>query len=195
MYDNTQMKIITATMNLIMEKGYSSTTTKDIAKAAEINECTIFRKFNGKKDIVMAAMKLPDWNPLLEERDFRACGELVEDLISFSKVYMQKVTPQMVKVSMGLRAPELYEATAPEIMKIPQTFKKVLTEYFLNMQSKGIICDCNAEALAMQFLSMNFGFVFLDASFGNKLTLLDKDQYIKNSVEVFVHGIEGKSKN
>ena len=69
MFDETQAKIIQATMNLVMEKGYSSTTTKDIALHAGINECTIFRKFHGKKDIVLSAMQLqngiPGWRNLI----------------------------------------------------------------------------------------------------------------------------------
>ena len=101
MYDETQEKIIQATMNLIMNKGYGATTTKDIAKQAGINECTIFRKFKGKKDIVLSAMELPEWNPKLQEADFSYQGNLEEDLISFSKVYLSKVTPHMVKVSIG----------------------------------------------------------------------------------------------
>lgn len=56
MFDETQMKILNSTMMLIMEKGYTATTTKDIAKKAGINECTIFRKFKGKKEIIVAAM-------------------------------------------------------------------------------------------------------------------------------------------
>ena len=189
MYDETQMKIITATMNLVMERGYSSTTTKDIAKAAGVNECTIFRKFKGKKEIVLAAMELPDWNPCIEIQDFKKYGDIKQDLISFSQTYMRKVTPQMVKVSIGLRTPELYEATAPGIMKVPMTFKKVLTDYFLELQSRGMLKDRDIEALSMQFISMNFGFVFLDASFGNKLSEVSKERYIENSVDVFLHGI------
>ena len=67
MFDETQKKIIDATMNLVMERGYSSTTTKDIAQRAGINECTIFRKFKGKKEIVLSAMQMQEWNPGLTE--------------------------------------------------------------------------------------------------------------------------------
>lgn len=74
MYDETQSKILNATMQLIMEKGYTATTTKDIARVAGVNECTIFRKFQGKKDIVVAAMSLPEWNPGLSESDFLYTG-------------------------------------------------------------------------------------------------------------------------
>ena len=189
MYDETQKKIIDATMKLVMEKGYTATTTKDIAKAAGVNECTIFRKFDGKKNIVLAAMELPEWNPCLTEEDFQTTGDVEKDLIDFAKTYMRKVTPQMVKVSIGLRTPELYPETAPGIMKVPLTFKKVLLSYFSGLQSEGKLSDLDVEALAMQFISMNFGYVFLDASFGTSLSDVSKERYVENSVRVFVRGL------
>lgn len=187
MFDETQNKIINATMDLIMEKGYASTTTKDIAHKAKVNECTIFRKFEGKKDIVLSAMQLPKWNPKLSENQFSYVGELEKDLISFSEVYMSKVTPRMVKISIGLRTPELYPETAEGILEVPQVFKKVLLNYFKEMKEQ--LSTTDYESMAMMFLSMNFGFVFLDASFGRKLTDLEKKKYISDSVRIFVNGI------
>ena len=48
------------------------------------------------------------------------------------------------------------------------------------------------ESMAMMFISMNFGFIFLDASFGRKLTQLEKRDYISNAVRIFVDGISKK---
>ena len=192
MYDETQLKIMDATMTLIIDKGYSGATTKDIAKLAGVNESTIFRRFDGKKEIVIAAMELPKWNPKLSESDFTYQGNLEEDLISFSEVYMNKVTPQMVKVSIGLRSAELQGAVLPGIMKVPMVFKKVLLKYFAEMIENGNMCDCDMESVALQFIAMNFGFVFLDASFGNKLVNVSREKYIRNSIKVFVSGIREK---
>ena len=189
MYDETQLKIMDATMTLIIDKGYSGATTKEIAKLAGVNECTIFRRFAGKKEIVTAAMELPKWNPGLSESDFIYHGELEEDLLVFSEMYMKKVTPQMVKVSIGLRAVELQGAALPGIMKVPMVFKKVLLDYFSEMIAAGKMCDCDVESLAVQFIAMNFGFVFLDASFGDKLVCSSKEEYIRNSIRNLVSGI------
>lgn len=189
MYDETQLKIMDATMTLIIDKGYSGATTKEIAKLAGVNECTIFRRFAGKKEIVTAAMELPKWNPGLSESDFIYHGELEEDLLVFSEMYMKKVTPQMVKVSIGLRAVELQGAALPGIMKVPMVFKKVLLDYFSEMIAAGKMRDCDVESLAVQFIAMNFGFVFLDASFGNKLVCSSKEEYIRNSIRNLVSGI------
>jgi AcrR family transcriptional regulator len=189
MPDETQNKIIEAAMNLIMERGYSATTTKDIAAKAGVNECTIFRRFQGKKDIVLLAMQLPKWNPNLSEADFSYTGDVEQDLVSFSELYMKKVTPRMVKISIGLRTSELFPDTAEGILKVPQVFKKVLEQYFQEMYQAGKIHDPEYENLAMMFLSMNFGFVFLNASFGKKLTKLKREEYIKSSIRVFLNGI------
>ena len=189
MYDETQKKILNATMMLIMEKGYTATTTKDIAKKAGVNECTIFRKFKGKKEIVVAAMSLPEWNPCLRESDFEYTGELLKDLCSFAEVYLKKVTPKMVKISLGLRSPNLYDVTKDEIREIPDTFKKVLVKYFTEMQKQKKIQTNDIESLAVAFLAMNFGYVFFKASFGDELTELQTKEYIESSVRHFVNGI------
>lgn len=190
MFDETQSKIINAAMELIMERGYSSTATKDIAVRAGVNECTIFRRFSNKKDIVLSAMQLSEWNPDLSEEDFKYVGNLERDLLSFSRTYMRKVTPKMVKVSIGLRTPDLYEDTSKGILEVPRVFKKVLLQYFDEMNEKRCISCTDTESLAMMFLAMNFGFVFLDASFGKKLTDVEKERYIQQSVKVFIDGIK-----
>ena len=96
----------------------------------------------------------------------------------------------MVKVSVGLHTPELYPDTAEGILEVPRVFKGVLVKYFTKMQDQ--LCETDAESMAMMFLSMNFGFVFLDASFGRKLTELEKEDYIANSVRIFAEGIRRK---
>lgn len=192
MYDETQLKIIDATMTLIIEKGYSGATTKNIAALAGVNECTIFRRFREKKEIVLAALGLPKWNPGLKKDDFVYKGSLEEDLLSFAIVYAAKVTPRMVKISLGLRTAELEDVALSGIMQVPMVFKEVLQDYFAMMQQQGKIKACDIESLALQFISMNFGFVFLEASFGDKLVGVPKEEYIKNSVAVFVKGISTK---
>lgn len=189
MFDETQNKILNATMTLVMEKGYTATTTKDIAKKAGVNECTIFRRFDGKKEIIAAAMTLTEWNPCLKEEDFVYTGKIIDDLCEFANIYSKKVTPRMVKISLGLRSPDLYDITKDGIREIPDTFKRVLVNYFTAMREQGKINTDDIESLAVSFLSLNFGFVFFKASFGDDLTELHTKEYIESSVRHFVKGI------
>lgn len=188
--DETRQKIIDATMSLIRDKGYVATTTKDIAKKAGVNECTLFRKFNSKKDIVLCGVEQEKWRGNLTPEIFADVKwELRPDLEMFMTKYMERITPDFVKLSIGLRAPQIYEETAPLVMKVPHAFLSSLTEYFQEMERKGKLPQVDIECLALTIFSSTFGYTFLQASFAKELFEIDRDQYIKQSVATFIRGI------
>ena len=188
--DETSQKIIDATMELLKEKGYVATTTKDIARKANLNECTIFRKFKGKKEIVLSGMEQEKWRANVSPSAFRDIKwELQPDLEMFLRNYLERVTSDFVSLSVGLRAPQIYEETMPYIRKIPEAFLHTLVAYFESMHEKGKIRAFDYECLAMTIFSSAFGFTFLKASFGDKLSKVKQEEYIANSVTVFLNGI------
>ena len=188
--DDTSQKIIDATMALIRDKGYVATTTKDIAHLAGVNECTLFRKFKNKKDIVLSGIAQEKWRANITPELFQnVVWELQPDLEMFMTAYMDRITPDFVNLSIGLRAPQLYDETAPMIMKVPQAFISSLIEYFEKMEQLGKIGHMDFESLAMTIFSSTFGYTFLKSSFHQELTSLDREQFIKNSVTVFLNGI------
>ena len=103
--------------------------------------------------------------------------------------YMERITPDFVNLSIGLRAPQLYNETAPMIMKIPQAFISSLVEYFERMEQMGKIAHTDFASLAMTIFSSTFGYTFLTASFDRKLNKVEQNEFIRNSVAVFVKGI------
>ena len=188
--DDTSQKIIDATMALIRDKGYVATTTKDIAHLAGVNECTLFRKFKNKKDIVLNGVAQEKWRANITPELFQnVVWELGPDLEMFMTAYMDRITPDFVNLSIGLRAPQLYDETAPLIMKVPQAFLSSLIEYFEKMKQLGKLRNMDFESLAMTIFSSTFGYTFLKSSFNQELTGLDGEQFIKNSVAVFLNGI------
>lgn len=192
--DETSQKIIDATMSLIRDKGYVATTTKDIAKEAGVNECTLFRKFKTKKDIVLSGVEQEKWRGNLTTELFKDVKwELETDLEMFMTKYMEKMTPDFVKLSIGLRAPQIYEETAPFVMKVPQAFLSSLIQYFQEMEQRGKIPPMDFQCLALTIFSSTFGYTFLSASFDDKLFDISKETYIKQSVATFLQGIVQKS--
>lgn len=188
--DDTSQKIIDATMSLIRDKGYVATTTKDIARLAGVNECTLFRKFQNKKDIVLHGVSQEKWRVNVTPELFQNVQwELESDLQMFMAANMDKIMPDFVNLSIGLRAPQLYEETAPMIMKVPQAFITSLTEYFEKMEELGKIAHYDFESLAMTIFSSTFGYMFLNASFNQTLTKTSQEEFIKNSVKIFLNGI------
>ena len=188
--DETSQKIVDAAMTLIRDKGYVATTTKEIARVAGVNECTLFRKFKNKKDIVLQGVNQSQWRANVTPEIFENVKwDLQADIEMFMRAYMDKMTPDFVNLSIGLRAPQLYEETASLIMKVPQAFLSSFTEYLKKMYEKGKIPKADFDALAMTVFSSTFGFAFLSASFGKELSKIEKDEYIKNSVQMFVKGL------
>ena len=188
--DETSQKIIDATMSLIRDKGYVATTTKDIAKLAGVNECTLFRKFKNKKDIVLSGVEQEKWRGNLTPEIFENVQwELKADMEMFMTKYMEKMTPDFVKLSIGLRAPQIYEETAPLVMKVPHAFLSSLIKYFYEMEQRGKIPHMDFECLALTVFSSTFGYTFLSASFNKELFEVDKEQYIKQSVATIIEGI------
>lgn len=189
--DETSQKIIDAAMALVRDKGYVATTTKEIAKAAGVNECTLFRKFKNKKDIVLQGVNQAHWRANVTPEIFENIKwNLQADIEMFMRAYMDRMTPDFVNLSIGLRAPQLYEETSPLIMKVPQAFLSSFTEYLSTMYEKGKIQKADFEALAMTIFSSTFGYTFLKASFGDGLSKVEKDEYIKSSVKMFLKGLE-----
>ncbi len=188
--DETSQKIIDAAMSLIRDKGYALTTTKEIARAAGVNECTLFRKFKSKKEIILQGVGQAEWRANITPDIFEnVTWNLESDLELFMRAYIDRMTPDFVNLSIGLRAPQLYEETAPFIMKVPQSFLSSFTDYLNRMYERGNIPKLNFPALALNFFSSTFGYTFLRASFGNKLIDVEKEEYIKNSVQIFIKGL------
>ena len=115
--------------------------------------------------------------------------ELQYDLEMYMREYMKRITPDFVRLSIGLRAPQIYEETAPFIMKIPQAFLSSLISYFEQMAQRGKIPRSDFEILAMTLFSSAFGYTFLNASFEEKLTEVGREDFIKKTVAAFLYGI------
>lgn len=188
--DETSQKIIDATMSLVRDKGYVATTTKDIAKQAGVHECTLFRKFNSKKDIVLNGMAQEKWRANVAPDIFSdVTWDLQADLELFMHRYMERITPDFVRLSIGLRAPQIYEETAPMIMKVPDAFVSSMTSYLEQMAEMGKIAAGDYKSLAMTVFSSTFGYTFLRASFHDALSPVEQDEYIKKSAAVFAKGM------
>ncbi len=189
--DETGQKIVDAAMNLVREKGYVATTTKEIARLAGVNECTLFRKFKNKKEIILQGVSQEEWRAGITPDIFKhVAWNLQKDLEMFMRAYLDRMTADFVNLSVGLRAPQIYEETAPFIMKVPRSFLSAFTDYLNRMCEMGKLSEGDFTASALAVFSSVFGYAFLNASFGKKLTEVEKDDYIKNSVQLFLKGFE-----
>ncbi|MES9794019.1 TetR/AcrR family transcriptional regulator, partial [Priestia megaterium] len=85
--DETKKKITKATIELLKEKGYKGTTTREIAEQAGVNELTVFRHFGNKEGIIQAIVKTTSFS--LEIVDKSIEWELEKDLTNFGYLLLK----------------------------------------------------------------------------------------------------------
>lgn len=56
--EKTRQKLLNAALQIFVEKGYESTTTKEIAKLANVAEVTLFRHFNSKSNLFVETLTI-----------------------------------------------------------------------------------------------------------------------------------------
>lgn len=76
------------------------------------------------------------------------------------------------------------------IMKVPQAFLTSFTDYLKQMYEREKIAQADFEALSLTIFSATFGYTFLSASFGDRLSQVEKEDYIKKSAQMFIKGLE-----
>ncbi|GCF93195.1 hypothetical protein NRIC_10860 [Enterococcus florum] len=189
----TRTNIMNAVKKLIIEKGYSTMTTKDIAKEAQVNETTIFRQFGSKKDLLLVTLKEADWIPMIDSTFFeQLIGELEADLASIMDHYFQQVTPDIVRFSLGLRAQEIYQETLPYVQKIPTAYTAFLESYLSKMKEKGGNDTSDPKETAQVIFSAMVGFAFLQAFSTNEQFAREKKRFIAQTARLFAAGLKNQ---
>lgn len=84
-YQSTSEKLLLAAIELMSEKGYDGTTTKEIARSAGVNELTLFRHFGTKQKLIEAAFNRYHYAEEMTQLFNEGLkGELHSDLLTIS---------------------------------------------------------------------------------------------------------------
>lgn len=185
---NTEDKILNASILLFSQKGYTSVTTKEIAKEAGVCEMTLFRHFENKHNLFEKAFDkfvfFPKFRALYEGLEW----DLENDLIKICSSYQHTLFKNRKLILMYLKNEELNPDFDATMFRFPNEFNKLLNYYFEEMSNRGAILE-NPETLAISFLTTNFG-LFITSLVMNKLTFEpDIQACILSYVKIFSKGI------
>ena len=159
----TEEKIVSATFNILRKDGMSKATTKKISAEAGVNEVTIFRKFENKKNLINITKEYyaDKFIAKLEEIfDFTGdedVGEYIEN--NFRK--MASMTDSefaIIKVAIEEQG-EVEDATRL-LVKITDAILDKFEAFFKLQIKKGAIRDVDARLLGSLCYSMTFQSLF-----------------------------------
>lgn len=87
--NETKNKILNSAIDIISEKGFSATTTSEIAKNAGYSEATLFKYFK-TKDALLKHIVLKSTSLFYDEINFSDIDSLIEEYKDLSKVFLLK---------------------------------------------------------------------------------------------------------
>lgn len=189
--DKTEQKIVDATIFLLDKEGTNGTTTKKIAKKAEVSEVTVFRKFKSKDNLLKIA-KIYYSDYFLEKISDIFTNYEDTDLESLLKNTWWKLVNfldnnlDIIKIALD----ELM--SSPEEEKIFSKFSdevlKNLTNIFQEQIDKGKIRKINPSAAALTVFSVIVeGIIFW--KFESKVSNDDTNKYLDDFLDIFINGI------
>ncbi|WP_278823637.1 TetR/AcrR family transcriptional regulator [Methanobrevibacter smithii] len=189
--DKTEQKIVDATIFLLDKEGMNGTTTKKIAKKAEVSEVTVFRKFKSKDNLLKIA-KIYYSDYFLEKISDIFTNYEDTDLESLLKNTWWKLVNfldnnlDIIKIALD----ELM--SSPEEEKIFSKFSdevlKNLTNIFQEQIDKGKIRKINPSAAALTVFSVIVeGIIFW--KFESKVSNDDTNKYLDDFLDIFINGI------
>lgn len=131
--------IYEATIKVIMERGYTGATTKQIAETAEISEVTLFRKYESKANLVKQAIAF-----LAEQLDYETkaqyTGDPFADLLQIVEMYQGSVEESgrfLYTILLELpRHPEL-----AEIIETPLNMMTHFGHLLVRYQKEGVLIE------------------------------------------------------
>lgn len=157
--DPTRTALMRAGLELLAEKGYKGTTTREIAARAGVSEVTLFRQFGSKKALLQAAVqKLRPPVELILPHGQMTASSLEDHLLRLAQGYAR-----MLEANQGLlvrllpelaRHPELRGETGPLGL---QKAMSAVFEYFAELQKQGLLrADESPSQVAVALLGPLF---------------------------------------
>ena len=194
-----EQKILEAAIDVFSERGFSGSTTSEIAKRAGVAEGTIFRYFKTKKDIlrgVLIQMLNLAGEPIIvegvrkillntENKDLR---EVLKAFVKDRLEVLESVFPMIkIIITEALYHDDIREAFFQNI--ISKIFE-IFTIFHRQMVERGLIRE-NVKALTMgrSIIGNIVMFVVYKQFFADKFNEQDMDKELDVVIDIIMYGI------
>lgn len=190
---STRQRLIQAALELFTAQGVSSTTTRQIAERAEVNEVTLFRQFGSKHGLLLAVLE--------ESAAFKNLGEtLVQQANPESDLYKALKDYASGTLHALERVPELVRSVVGEADQYPTENRRALgrglteanryvARYLAKVIEQGHLNTyLRAEKLASLLNGMLLGYAVIEFTSEFHELWEDRNDFLENLVQLFLHG-------
>jgi AcrR family transcriptional regulator len=187
---SARQRLMQVALELFITQGITSTTTRQIAELAEVNEVTLFRQFGNKYGLVLALLEESAFQKLAESlvKDSHLDGDgkqIIRDYASSALLSLEQV-PELMRSLIGEASQypvENRQALGEGITEINQQ----LANYLANAAIQGFLTtNLLPTKLAALLNSIIFGYAIIEFTSEFNQLWQDKDDFIENLVQLFV---------
>jgi AcrR family transcriptional regulator len=193
-----QKKIIVSAIESFAEKGYSATSTSEIAKKAGVAEGTIFRHYRTKKDLLLAIVApvmakfvapfiIKDLQKVLNQ-DYEQFEDLLKAMLENRRDFLVKNLPTLKILMQEIPFhPELRELFKEHIaLKIYAQFEKLVEHY----QARGQIIEMPAYSVVRMTFTSIFGYLIARYMILPEAEW-DDEAEAERTIQFIMHGLAG----
>jgi len=191
---STRDKILESAIKLFAEKGFSGTTTREIAEKAGVNEALIFRHFSTKRDLYSAIIE----RKISEEPGFEypleAFKETRDDWLIFKSIAIRmfdcvEKDPCFIRL-LHFSALEGHELSDMFFDTYVQYQRMLLSDYIERRITEGAFKNVNPVLAARAFIGMVINYILVQEIFGEKKRKKIKREVVVDTfVKIFLEGI------
>jgi AcrR family transcriptional regulator len=177
------------------ERGFSGTTTKDIALAAGISEASLFQHFRTKSELYTTILEnkakgIYESGWLAEVGGYAARGEdeKVFRAIALKIIEHCRVDPNFIRL-MLYTALERHENAQPFRRRMLYPVFELLRDYIEKRKSEGFFQAFNAEAAAFAFIGTQVYYAMGNCLFESKMLTVGEDEAVSNFIKLTIDGL------
>lgn len=195
--DETEKKILNAAIKVFASEGYGGATTQRIAEVADVNEVTLFRRFQSKENILRAVITR-NREVILKTLDSVLQIEKEEDIKTslrtlgrgLLKVMRERVNIMIILIAEGRRNPEV----AGILESVIKMVVACISEYFEYQMKNGKMRIINSRTAALTFLSYICHMSQLRGVISEDI-LGNGEEEFDRFVDIFINGILNAEEN
>lgn len=189
-----QERVVQVAIRLFAEKGYSNTSTAEIAKAADVSEGTIFKQYGTKEKLLLSLIvsHLKELLPSMADELFSQTNKANSTFEQFITAFLKD------RVEFGTENREIVQVVIKELIyneelrnEILPYFAEVITSRFTQVidhfKERGELMDIATDRIVKMIVTYITGFLASNFVLLNKESI--EEEEIESSVRFIMKGI------
>lgn len=194
-------QLIDAAKLLFSQKGFSATTTKEIAAHAKVNEAMIFRHFSGKEALYEAVVSDEINENCITEYCAEMCkaaennnDEVVFDFAGRIIMHRYQSKRDILRILIfGILENRPHIAERFEVQILP--LRKFLADYIIKRQAQGVLQTENADVAVFGFLGMITHHTMVGELVCEEKKVVNDEEAIRLFTKTILDGLRKKNKS